>query len=729
LSASWWRLVPGVVLLSVACGADGGRGTPSEPFLRARARAAAPEREWRVYLADRAASHHSPLDQIGPSNVRDLRVVWTYDAGDGAADGSSQIQCNPLVVKGVLYGTSPALRLFALDAATGEELWSFDPASEARPGVNPNRGVAFWEDGDDERILFTAGAWLFAVDARTGRPIRSFGRDGRVDLREGLGPDPARDWVVATTPGTVWRDLLILGSRVSELVNAAPGAVRAWDVRTGALRWTFHTVPRPGEPGHETWPPDAWRRVGAANSWAGITLDEARGLAFVPTGSAAYDFYGGDRPGDNLFANSLVALDAATGERRWHFQLVHHDVWDRDLPAPPNLVTLERDGVRIDAVAQVTKSGHVFVLERETGAPVFPIEEVPVPTDGLPDERLSPTQPRPVLPPPFTRVTLGEHEVTHRTPEARAAVLARLRELRNDGPFAPPSREGTVIVPGTDGGAEWGGAAFDPARGWLYVNANEVPYVIQMVETPEISGLGTLTGIGRAAYVLQCGACHGLDRSGNGAGIPSLRGVGERMGPLAAYRIVREGRGRMPGASLLRPYEILPLLWYLWFPGDDAAPVPARAADAPPQLGVFSRYINAGWARFDDPDGYPASAPPWGTLTAIDLNAGTHAWRVPLGEVPELVAQGLPPTGTENYGGPLVTAGGLLFIAATPDEKLRAFDAATGALLWEWKLPAAGFATPATYESEGRQILVVAAGGGKLGRPSGSRYVAFALRE
>jgi quinoprotein glucose dehydrogenase len=720
-------LALGLALLAAACGGDAGPRAPSDAFLRARARAASPEREWRVYLGDRGASHYSPLDQIRRANVRELRVAWTYDAGGAAADGTSQIQCNPLVVKGVLYGTSPTLRLFALDAGTGEELWSFDPSAEARPGVNPNRGVAWWEDGDDERILFTAGSWLFAVDARTGRPIRSFGRDGRVDLRAGLGPDPARDWVVATTPGTVWRDLLILGSRVSELVNAAPGSVRAYDVRTGALRWTFHTVPRPGEPGSETWPADAWKRVGGVNSWPGITLDEGRGLAFVPTGSAAYDFYGGDRPGDNLFANSLVALDAATGERRWHFQVVHHDVWDRDLPAPPTLVTLERDGRKVDAVAQVTKSGHVFVFERETGAPLFPIEEAPVPTDGLPDEPLSPTQPRPLRPPAFTRQTLRADEVTDRTPEARAAVLARLRALRNDGPFAPPSREGTVIVPGTDGGAEWGGAAIDPGRGWLYVNANEVPYVIQMVETPEISGLGSLSGIGRAAYVLQCAACHGLDRSGDGAGIPSLRGVRERMGPLATYRIIREGRGRMPGAGLLRPYEILPLVWYLWFPGEDAAPAAARAADAPPQLGVFSRYINAGWARFDDPDGYPASAPPWGTLTAIDLNSGAHAWRVPLGEVPELMAKGLPPTGTENYGGPLVTAGGLLFIAATPDEKLRAFDAGTGERLWEAVLPAAGFATPATYVSDGRQLVVVAAGGGKLGRPSGSQYIAFAL--
>jgi quinoprotein glucose dehydrogenase len=714
--------------LVAAMGCEAPPDGPSEAFLRARTRAAPPEREWRIYLADRGASHYSPLDEIRPANLSRLRVAWTYDARDAAHDGSSQIQCNPLVVKGVLYGTSPTLRLFALDAATGEELWSFEPSADARPGVNPNRGVAYWEEGGDERILFAAGRWLFAVDARTGVPIPSFGRDGRVDLRAGLGPDGARDWVVATTPGAVWRDLLILGGRVSELANAAPGPVRAFDVRSGALRWTFHTIPRPGEPGHETWPPDAWQRVGGANSWAGITLDEARGLAFVPTGSAAFDFYGADRPGDNLFANSLLALDADTGERRWHFQLVHHDVWDRDLPAPPNLVTLAREGGAVDAVAQVTKSGHVFVFERETGRPLFPIEEHPAAPSDLPGEALAARQPLPSRPPPFTRQGLTPEGVTTRTPEARAAVLARLARLRSDGPFAPPSLEGTVLMPGMDGGAEWGGAAFDPGSGWLYVNANEVPYVIQMVETPEIAGLGSLGGIGRAAYVLQCAACHGLDRHGDGFGVPSLHALGDRLGPLAAYRVIRDGRGRMPGTSLLRPHEILPLLWYLWFPGADAPP-PPRPADAPPILGIFPRFINAGWAKLSDPEGYPASAPPWGTLTAIDLARGELAWRIPLGSYPELVAQGLPPTGSENYGGPLVTAGGLLFIAATPDEKLRGFDKRTGELLWEAALPAAGFATPATYEAGGRQYLVVAAGGGKLGRPSGSRYVAYALED
>jgi len=716
-------LAPAAALALMAClPAEPG---PSEAFLAARDDDARPEQEWRHYLGDPAASHFSPLDQIRPENVDRLEIAWTYDSGDASAAGGTQIQTNPLVVKGILYGVSPSLRLFALDAATGEELWTFAPEVDVRVWT-ASRGVAWWEDAGppvDERLLFGAGPFLFAIDARTGRPIQTFGDGGRIDLREGLGRDVGDDrmGVIASTPGAIFEDLIVIGGRVNEFRGAAPGHVRAFDVRTGALRWTFRTIPGPGEAGHETWPADAHARIGGANSWAGMTLDAERGLVFVPTGSATYDYYGGDRPGDNLYANSLLALDARTGERRWHFQLVRHDLWDRDLPAPPNLVTLRRGDRTIPAVAQVTKTGDTFVFHRETGEPLFPLREEPVVGPFVAGERPASSQPLPVAPPPFARQGFARDQVTDWSDASRAEVLARLETMRFGSLYEGLGTEANVIQPGLDGGAEWGGAAWDAQRQLLYVNANQVPWVVQMLETTERSGFAEDVGQG---YLLTCAGCHGLDMRGDGSSVPSLVAIRERMGFLDLYRILRDGRGRMPGlGGWLRWYELGAIAAFVYTADASDAPIHWGAREGP------RTFVNAGFQKLVDSAGLPGSKPPWGTLTAIDLAAGTLRWQVPLGDYPAVLAAGRSGLGAENYGGPIVTAGGLLFIAATPDAKLRAFAPEDGRLLFEAALPAAGFATPSTYAAGGRQFVVIAAGGGKLGTPSGSRYVAFALPE
>jgi quinoprotein glucose dehydrogenase len=686
---------------------------------------ASPGDDWPVYLGDKAASHYSTLTQITPDNVTELEVAWTFNAGD-ARDDATQIQCNPLVIDGILYGTTPQTKLFALDAATGRELWRFHTPEPN--GVN--RGLATWVDEHGaRRILFGNGQWLHAIDAATGTLIESFGNAGRVDLSAGFDRDVTGLAIQANTPGVVYRDLIIMGMRVGEgPAPAAPGDVRAYSVRTGALVWRFHTVPRPGEAGYETWPADAWQRVGGANVWAGMTVDEERGLVFCPVGSAAFDFWGGDRHGDNLFANSLLVLNAATGERVWHYQFVRHDIWDRDPPAPPVLLTVRRDGVAIPAVAQTTKSGHVFVFNRETGEPLFPIEEVAVPSSDLAGELTALTQPVPVKPAPFSRQLFTAEEITNRTPEAHRAVLERFSRVRPHALYAPPSREGTIIFPGFDGGAEWGGAAVDP-DGVLYVNANEMAWILSMIKT------GGATTLGQQVYMQNCIGCHGADRAGNlAANIPSLLDLPQRLTREQTMEVITRGRGVMPPWGFLTgtqrdavtdfllglevdepPEEGPPERWVTWMPDTKHA--------APPP------FTHTGYNRFFDPDGYPAVKPPWGTLNAIDLNTGEYRWTVTLGEFPELTAQGIPPTGTENYGGPVVTASGLIFIAASKDEHIRAFDAKTGRELWRTKLPAGGYATPATYSVNGRQFVVIACGGGKMGTRSGDAYVAFALPE
>lgn len=592
-----------------------------------------PDREWRVYGGDPGSTRYSPLAQINRSNVHRLKVAWVFHTGDKQDNPPSTIECNPIVVHGALFLTSPSLKVFALNAATGEKLWEFDPGQR---GQRASRGVGYWESRSDRRILFTAASYLYALDAGTGQPIRTFGYNGRVDLRSGLDRDISNLGFAVTTPGVVYKDLIILGSHVGEGPEpAAPGHVRAFDVRTGRRVWIFHTIPHPGEFGYDTWDPDSWKTVGGANCWGGMSLDEGRGVVYLATGSPSYDFYGADRHGQGLFGDSVVALKAETGRRVWHFQTVHHDLWDYDLPCPPVLVRVRHNGRKTDAVAQVTKTGFVFLLDRETGKPLFPVEERPVPASDLESEGCWPTQPVPVRPPPFVRQSFTEAEITNLSPEAHEFVLRRFKQTSGRRIFTPPTREGTIVFPGFHGGANWSGASFDRTTGRLYVNANEIPWILTMREAP---------------------------------------------------------------------------------------------------TGYHHRSISTGYNRFLDPEGFPAVKPPWGTLTSIDLNRGEFVWQIPLGEYPELSQRGVPQTGTENFGGSIVTAGGLLFIGATKDRKFRALDKDTGKILWETALETGGNATPSTYEAGGKQYVVIAAGGGFGNRaterrdtPAGDAFAAYAL--
>ena len=673
-----------------------------------------PNTDWRVAGADPGNTRFSPLDQINTTNVGQLQVAWVYHTGDLPPDGHGEIQATPIVVDGILYATTPKVAVIALRADKGTLLWRFDafPNRPTQPHVN--RGVVYWADegGHDRRIFFAVDRRLYALDARTGEPMRSFGDSGWVDLGAGLGQDFSGTYLVSTSPGVAYKDILIWGTRVGEEAGSAPGHIRAYDARTGKIRWTFHTIPWPGEFGYDTWPPETFKSAGGANSWAGMTIDTARGVVYIPTGSATPDFYGGDRVGANLFANSLVALDAATGKRIWHFQTVHHDLWDRDLPAAPNLVTVTRDGSRVEAVAQITKSGFVFLFDRQSGKPLFEVEERVVPASDLRGEHAWRTQPFPLKPAPFARQAIREAEVT---PSERR----RFRSLRHGSLFTPPSEPGTVVLPGFDGGGEWGGAAVDPETATLYVNASDVPWIAAMRETHTASAPSREARTGVAIYKAECASCHGADRRGRDRA-PSLIGVNSRLTVEQLEQLLEHGRGFMPSFAKLSQDERCAAIAYVLGTAECDQGLPAAAPLPPP-------YEFVGYERWRDSSGFPAIKPPWGTLNAIDLNTGEYRWRIPLGEFPALTARGIPVTGTEQYGGPIVTRGGLVFIAATQEGKIRAFDKSSGGLLWEALLPAPGYATPSTFAVRGRQFVVVAAGGGKLGSKSSDMYVAFTL--
>jgi glucose dehydrogenase len=758
---------------------------------------------WPVYNGGHDGDHYSPLRQINRVNVHLLKQAWTFDTGEIGG-----IQTNPLIVGRTMYAYTPSQKIVALDASTGKLKWKFDSGIA---GNQPARGVAYWNDGSRGRIYAGVMNFLYCLDAETGKPVDSFGENGRIDLRKTLPGDPSALSIALTTPGIIYKDLIIVGGRNPETHPSPPGYIQAFDLRSGKLRWSFHTIPQPGEPGYETWPRDAWKTAGAANNWAGMSLDEEHGIVYAPTGSAVMDFYGGDRVGDDLYADTLLALDANTGKRIWHFQGVHHDIWDRDFSSPPAFFTLERNGKPVDALAQTTKQGYLYLFNRLTGEPLYPIHEHPYPDSSVPGEVAAPTQPLPDYPEPFARQELTESTLTTRTPEAHEWAVKTFRTFRNAGQFYPLAVDRqTIVFPGFDGGAEWGGPALDPVNNILYVNANEMAWTGGLVFPTKPKS------IGESIYQEQCTVCHGLDRSGSPPTFPSLVDVEKHLTTEKITAAIHEGAGRMPSFPNIEGDKLTALIDYLRSPGAPnkemaAAPQTAQVPDAAnaegeaayrdqcavchgdhlegippsfpaligvgaritaaqatavihqgkdrmpampeiegPKLDALLRYLKVGnsqqsataapetnpdkytftgYRKFLDPDGYPAISPPWGTLSAIDLKTGKYLWKIPLGEFPDLAAKGLKNTGSENYGGPVVTAGRVLFIGATVyDRKFRAYDSRTGQLLWEYLLPFAGVATPSTYMVDGKQYVVIAASGGRDPKgPTGGSYVAFAL--
>jgi quinoprotein glucose dehydrogenase len=691
--------------------------------------------EWRVTGGGKENIRYSTLDQIDTANVSQLKVAWVYHTLDADSVNHSQIQCNPIIVDGIIYGTSPQLKLLVLDAATGTEKWKFDPQAEKVEGnaairfnLNNNRGVTYWEEKEDKRIFYTVGHLLFSIDIATGAPVKSFGDNGRIDLHEGLGRDVKDLYVASTSPGMIYKNLLIMGSRVSEGSDAAPGHIRAYDVKTGKQQWIFHTIPHPGEVGFDSWEDStAYKHIGGANSWSGFSLGEKRGMLFAPTGSASFDFYGGMRKGANLFANSIIALDAATGKYIWHYQTLHHDVWDKDLPTPPSLVTIMHEGKKRDAVAQPTKNGFIFLLDRETGKPIFPIEEQPVPTNTeLKGEKIFPTQPVPSLPKPFMRQTFVESNLNDLLPDSSFQdIKQRFLNANKGSMFTPPSKTPTIFYPGLDGGAEWGGSAYDPETNLLYVNANEIPWLIAMrdmvIEVPKNE---TYLMAGQRLYSKYCVACHGADRKGSGNN-PTILGLDKKYNEKSFNELLATGRRMMPAFAHLSQKDAKAIASFIL---ELKAEQKKVFVTDPIKIDSFRNlpYNIVGYSKFTSKEGYPAIKPPWGTLNAVNLSTGEIAWRIPLGEYPEFKKKGIV-TGTENYGGPVVTKSGLVFIAATSDSKFRIFNKWNGKLLWETDLPAPGFATPSMYEVNGKQFIVIACGGSKLGTKTGDAYVAFSL--
>jgi quinoprotein glucose dehydrogenase len=689
---------------------------------------------WSDYGGATDSSQYSALKQIDRSNVNKLEVAWIFPTGD-----TNKYFFNPLVAGGLMYVLAKNNSIVALDAATGKQVWVHE--TDPNTKLITHRGINYWESADrsDRRLLFASNNFLQAIDAKTGKPIPSFGARGRVDLREGLGRDPKTlSLVQSTTPGRVFENLLILGSATNQGYGSAPGDIRAFDVRTGQLVWAFHTVPHPGEFGYDTWPKDAWKTGGGANDWSELSVDEKRGIVYVPTASPKYNFYGADRKGANLFGDCLLALDARTGKRLWHFQMVHHDIWDYDNATAPKLLTLRHNGKMVDAVAQVGKEGFVWVFNRVTGEPLWPIEERPVPRSDMTGEETWPTQPFPLKPPPFARQTFTEKDLSPfiDDPRERARFRDEIQSARNEGMFTPPGLGNTVEMPGNNGGANWGGAAVDPKNGTLYVVSKDLPAMLklELENTRKASPTDSAEQQGQFIYETNCRSCHQSDRKGQPPAVPSLANVAVRLSREEIGSIVTQGQGSMPAFAKLSSSDLDSLVAYLSNPARATAPVPVPAAqpDAAAKPAAETAHYVSGFGFMITSTGLSPIAPPWSSLTAYDLNEGTIKWKIPLGDVPELAAKGFKNTGSHYPKvGPVVTAGGLIF-TGTRDRKVRALDEETGNVLWEAELDSALEGIPAVYEIGGREYLVVCAAAQAAIQPGShseirGAYVAFAL--
>lgn len=666
---------------------------------------------WLDYEGTADSAQYSSLTQINKSNVSQLKQVWFYPAGIAGF----RFGFNPVIVDDTMYVLGKNNSIVALDAATGETLWTH----ETNARTITSRGINYWESKDrsDRRLLFATDQILHAIDAKTGQTIDSFGTNGNVDLREGLGRDVnmIRN-IQSGTPGRIFENLLILGSSTGEDYGSPPGDIRAYDVRTGKMVWIFHTVPHPGEPGYDTWPPDAYKYIGGTNDWGGMSLDEKRGIVYIPLGSPTYDFYGVDRIGQDLYADCLLALDARTGKHLWHFQDVHHDLWDYDLTASPKLLTIKHNGKNVDVVTQAGKTGYLYVLDRVTGKPIWPIVEKPVPASDIPGEQAWPTQPVPTAPPPFARLTYSPNDVNpYLSDTEREEAKEYIADSHNEGMFTPPGLRNTLEPAGNSGGANWGSAAADPTTGWVYIRNKNAPTMLKLdPKPPRFSVGGTPATQGHAIYLQNCATCHTSTLQGQPPAIPSLVDVVSRLGADQVRTTVQNGLSPMPAFPDLTSRDLDSLIAYLTAPStSQLSPqiVAYLSAPTPPQpLTPDKVQYRSGYGYMMTPDGLPQISPPWGTLAAYDLNKGTLVWEIPDGGVTALEDKGIKNTGSvEPRGGVVVTAGGLIFDGTKSDQTMRAYDKETGKVLWEVKLPAGPEGIPAVYMIDGREYVVQAA--------------------